>query len=496
MAVVGLAGVAACSSASTPQTNAGATGATGRTSAALTANDLLNNPDTPLLFPTGVDADGNSLAFGDANNPPVPDPHYTVTSDPPDPNCTGHAYAISVSVDNGGAPVVSGHWADPTPPAQWISCATPTDQGTVDPAGNGSTDYTYTTTLTIPAGVPASTVQVTGDWACDNWCWITVNGGAPLVVVIGGDTVVMTQPADLNIAPANFAPDAFDDPNDAVVNTTDPGYKPTGSFTIPAGTFQAGDNTINFVVRNTASTTDNQDNPAPNPEGLLINDITMTGGCAADADCGDGNTCDTDTSLCTLYPNGQGNCSTDNTAANNAATVCQSGACGSDGKCGLAPGEACTQDATQCRFGRCGSDNTCADFIPCNDDGSCADDSMYCDQTNGCVSKQPNGEGSSCTADNAAIVCQSGACSTNGTCMPAGGCNVNEDCTASQPVCDAAAHQCVPTEDAGSGGSTSSGGGSSCSVPAGTSHGAGFGSVAGVTAIALAGLIRRRRSSR
>jgi hypothetical protein len=472
LAVVGLASATACSSASTQQTNAGATRST---SAALaTANDLLKN----TLFPTGVDANGNSLAFGSPDNPPVPDPHYTVTStaDPPDPNCNGHAYAVSV----GNVPAVAGTWVDPTKltdpttNALWISCATPDDQGAVDPAGASNTDFTYATTLIIPAGVPASTVQVTGHWACDNRCTIKVN-----------DTQVAdtTKPAD---------------PND------DQGFRTTGEFIIPQGTFVAGENKIEFVVTNTDSTNDN----STNPEGLLINnDITVTGGCTAGGnECGNGNTCE-NTGLCTLYPNGQGNCSTDDKAANYAVTVCDKGVCGSDGTCGLATDDACTQDqATQCRSGVCTAQDTCQAPDDCDANGACAD-TKYCDAaTNKCLPKLNNG--SPCDSQ---AMCRSNACSANNHCMPSGGCNVDADCNESTPVCDA--NQCVvapvvvpdtdsgtpaPTEDAGTNGSSAAnipGGGSSCSVPAGANHSAGFGSVAGITAIAFAGLIRRRRSS-
>ena len=34
-----------------------------------------------------------------------------------------------------------------------------------------------------------------------------------------------------------------------------------------------------------------------------------------------------------------------------------------------------------------------------------------------------------CTAANGGVVCQSGVCSSNLLCMPAGGCNVDADCT-------------------------------------------------------------------
>ncbi|MCL2779724.1 MAG: hypothetical protein FWD73_17165 [Polyangiaceae bacterium] len=515
LAVAGLAGIAACSSASTPQTKAGTNaGATRSTSAALTtANDALAAAGT-LLFPTGVDADGNQLVAVDENNdpvdPPIPDPHYTVTSD--DPNCNGTAYIIAGNANPGWAsPTV----VDPGTQAQWISCATPGDVISKDVGvpGVDATDYTYTTTLTIPDGVPALSVQVTGNWACDNWCKIIVN-----------DTPVegVTQPPGLDI---NNPPDD----NDQSIQ----GFKvddthPIGTFMIPKGTFKAGENTIKFVVRNTNSGDFSQDpppDPVGNPEGLLITDIQIASVCTAGGnECGDDGSfiCTPDGTCAAQIPNGQ-------PCLNNDNDNCVSGVCGSNNLCGIAPTDACTpvDDNSNCQTGYCQTNNddgtgTCQN-PPCTDNASCNDNTKYCDNdavnadnpTNTCLPKQP--DGSHCTADTA-VVCLSGVCSANGTCMPAGGCNEDADCTnESQPHCNTATNQCVPAEtpdsgtpeeDAGNDAGTTAdasnsnvaiaggGGGTSCSVPAGANHGAGFGSVAGVTAIALAGLIRRRRSSR
>jgi hypothetical protein len=53
-----------------------------------------------------------------------------------------------------------------------------------------------------------------------------------------------------------------------------------------------------------------------------------------------------------------------------------------------------------------------------------------------------NGDGP-CTATNGVIDCRSGACSTNGTCEPAGGCNVDADCTSGR-WCNETSHTCTP----------------------------------------------------
>ena len=53
-----------------------------------------------------------------------------------------------------------------------------------------------------------------------------------------------------------------------------------------------------------------------------------------------------------------------------------------------------------------------------------------------------NGDGP-CTAGNGGAVCRSAACSVNGTCEPAGGCNVDGDCAAGQ-WCEESMHACTP----------------------------------------------------
>jgi len=49
-----------------------------------------------------------------------------------------------------------------------------------------------------------------------------------------------------------------------------------------------------------------------------------------------------------------------------------------------------------------------------------------------------------CNAANAATVCRTGSCSANLLCQPAGGCNVDADCTAGN-WCNEALHACTPT---------------------------------------------------
>ena len=84
-----------------------------------------------------------------------------------------------------------------------------------------------------------------------------------------------------------------------------------------------------------------------------------------------------------------------------------------------------------------------------------------------------NGDGP-CNAGNGATLCQSTACSVNGTCEPMGGCNVNADCTdPATPDCNPATHTCVAVPDAGKeAGSAEAGSEGGTTVDAGTADAA------------------------
>ncbi len=153
-----------------------------------------------------------------------------------------------------------------------------------------------------------------------------------------------------------------------------------------------------------------------------------SGGCNVDADCTGGNWCSESTHVCTAKiangttlpndpphtgPTLNGMC----TAA--AATlVCVSGVCDTDNKCGLNNGDGpCTvaNGGTVCRSGVCDPDLKCGYAV---------------------------GDGP-CTVANQGTVCRSGACSTNGKCEPAGGCDVDADCTGGN-WCNETTHACTP----------------------------------------------------
>ncbi|MCL2725252.1 MAG: hypothetical protein FWD69_12540, partial [Polyangiaceae bacterium] len=266
------------------------------------------------LFPTGVDDLGVQLTPG------AVDPHYTLSS--ADPSCPGPD-ALATNPDPA--------WIGNVSPATWISCM-------LNDHGAMFTDYTYTTTFTLPASVPPSTVTISGLWACDDYCSIVVNGQATGVVSPNRNYSAPTAPS---------------------------------SFVIPAGTnfFRAGINTIQFVVTNVEEV-----------QGLQIVSISGSAGCSLDTDCGTGTFCNTQTAACVAQlangvaiptipghiPELDGTCTT---AVG--AVVCQSGVCDTaDNVCGFDIGHACTAN-TECRSNEC--DPTTNLCVPaCAVDSDCA----------------------------------------------------------------------------------------------------------------------------
>jgi hypothetical protein len=129
------------------------------------------------------------------------------------------------------------------------------------------------------------------------------------------------------------------------------------------------------------------------------------------------------------------------------ALVCTSGVCDMDNACGYANDDgACTaaNGATVCRSGACDPDLKCGYAV---------------------------GDGP-CTVATGPVVCRSGACSTNGKCEPAGGCDVDADCTGGK-WCDESTHVCsaqvangtlIPTDPSHANPVLNG----TCTVPAGT----------------------------
>ncbi|HTB74210.1 MAG TPA: hypothetical protein VK762_13250 [Polyangiaceae bacterium] len=175
-----------------------------------------------------------------------------------------------------------------------------------------------------------------------------------------------------------------------------PAWKAVATFTIPAGSpFVMGTNTLAFVATNSGG----------GATGLQV--VTISGsslGCTADDQCSSAQFCNTQTATCVgTLPSG----TPIPTISGHTPVL--------DGVCASGVGEAV------CDAGACDMSNN------------------ECGLANG------NGP---CTFSNGATLCQSGACSVNGTCEPNGGCNVDGDCTGSQQ-CDLATNKCVALADAG-----------------------------------------------
>jgi hypothetical protein len=147
------------------------------------------------LFNTGVDQDGNVLAYGTA------DSHYALID--PD-NLTAYAVA-HVSP-----------WANPGSSARWIA---PTVFNQTDPAGW----YIYELKFDI-SGVSASNVSVSGKWATDNSGEIWLNG--------------------VKMAERGSTDSAFE------------GFKVPVAFDLASG-FVSGENTLQFKVYNYPQATGN-----------------------------------------------------------------------------------------------------------------------------------------------------------------------------------------------------------------------------------------------
>jgi hypothetical protein len=224
------------------------------------------------------------------------------------------------------------------------------------------------------------------------------------------------------------------------------------------------------------------------------------GGCATDADCPVGNWCNEGTFTCSptlangvavpndpkhMTPTLNGKC-----AADAALLVCQSTVCDvKDDDCGYANGDGPCSTAnggSVCRSKTCSANApVCIPADGCAVDADCAA-TEYCDTPSSmCVTKLPNGQalpkvaghtpalngkcttGSAsvacasgacdtkddlcgyatgdgpCDATNGTTVCRSGACSSDLTCAPAKGCNIDSDC-ATGNWCNEAAHLCSP----------------------------------------------------
>ena len=267
------------------------------------------------LFPTGVDGNRTPLAVG------ATDPHYVLSSDDP-----AHPGPNAVVV----APVAG--WVANTAGSTWVSAQT-------NAVGTALRNYTFTTTFTL-SGVDPSTVAISGSWACDDSCVVSLNG----------------------VMVASYAA---------------PGWTAVAAFTIPAGSaFVTGTNTLAFTSTNSGG----------GATGLQVVSISGTSsGCTADNQCTIAQFCNTQSGLCVgTLPSGtpvptitghtpvlDGVCS-----VGVGESVCDAGVCDmSNDECGLANGNGpCTQSngATLCQSGACSQNGTCEPSGGCNVDDDCA----------------------------------------------------------------------------------------------------------------------------
>jgi hypothetical protein len=299
------------------------------------------------------------------------------------------------------------------------------------PLAVGATDPHYVLTSDDPArpGPAALVVAPVTGWiantATSNWLSAQASAlGAAL-----GNYTYTTKFTLAGVDPTTVAINgswACDDSCSLSLNGTvvasyaAPAWNAIGAFTIPAGSpFVMGTNTLAFTATNSGG----------GATGLQV--ISMNGtasGCTADNQCSSAQFCNTQTGNCVgTLPSGtpiptitghtpvlDGVCDT-----GVGPSVCDAGVCDmSNNECGLG-----------------------------------------------------NGVGP-CTAANGANLCQSGACSVNGTCEPNGGCNVDGDCAGGQ-TCDVATNKCVGLLDAGADGSAGADAGEGGSVGDGGSGGDG-----------------------
>ncbi len=155
------------------------------------------------LYDTGVNSSGAPLANG------ATDSHYTLTQVP-----SGSTTPIAVT-SAGGFPV--GPWIGDDSSSAWIR---PNNPNVTDPVGF----YTFTTTFSL-SGLDASTAQIAGQWATDNY-------GEE--ILLNGNAVSFTGAPGLG---------AF-----------------TSTFDITSG-FISGLNTLAFVVNNAYDNSGNTSNP-------------------------------------------------------------------------------------------------------------------------------------------------------------------------------------------------------------------------------------------
>ena len=186
------------------------------------------------LYNTGVNSSGVPLANGT-----TPDPHYSLTTVP-----SGSSTTTRVIDSAGGFPVGTNYFVGSNQSRWIVPNNNPTSgnsAGDTAPAG----DYTFRTTFDL-TGFDFTTAAITGGWATDN---------AGVDIKLNGVSMGFAHPANFSLSSNFFA------------------------FSLSSG-FQAGINTIDFVVNNAAGGGNNPvalrvemtgtANQIPEPEGLAL----------------------------------------------------------------------------------------------------------------------------------------------------------------------------------------------------------------------------------
>ncbi|MFT3768517.1 MAG: hypothetical protein QM820_23980 [Minicystis sp.] len=357
------------------------------------------------------------------------------------------SFQISVHINNGtaGSIITAGNYdiygltispllgpkvyTNVTSGVTYADLAVTKTDGVTSIAAGQMTTYTITVTNNGPNTVTGATVNDTLSGQLTGATWTCVGSGGATCTAAGTGNI-----------------------NDSATSIPAGGKLTyTLTATVPAGA-AAGQ------LTNTASATvpGGAVNPTTaNNSAVDYNQITVANGvtCAANTDCTSG-ICDPANNKCG-HANGNGPCTTANGAA-----VCQSGVCSPNGGVCI-PSGGCAVDSDCAADQWCKTTTlTCTPKLPNGTAiptvpghnpalvGICTDGAGPVVCASGVCDKADNqcgyalGDGP-CTAANAMTVCRSGACSTNGTCMPPGGCNVDLDCAAGN-WCNISAHACSP----------------------------------------------------
>jgi hypothetical protein len=362
---------------------------------------------------------------------------------------------------------------------------------------DGSTKSTYQY-LIIANGIASSDIvqlrQNTtpgGDTPADSAETVLLNGVANAT---GGYTALSTSPV-VNGAPAHARGVAANGSNyfiDFALDKNDfpPTFDPsTQAFRVVCGSSSSQTS----LTGDTAGTGTTLTALASDP--VLCGNSGCSAACFVDGDCTAAQYCGAATCAAKLAngaaiptvaghtPPLNGTCS-----AAVGTSVCTSGVCDTDNKCGYADGDGtCTTGnaGTVCRGGACSTSLKCMPSGGCLVDGDCSSAQFCNTATKACTAKLTNGTAiptiaghtpalagtcsapvgtavcigavcdtadnkcgladgdGPCTVGNAGAVCRSGACSAGLTCIAPGACASDGDCTATQ-FCNTQTKLCAP----------------------------------------------------